>query len=158
MARRAHQRGVTLIELLIVSAIAAAMVSIALPTFTNGLDDFRLSQASNDTASFLNSALNRVERRQRPMEIFVSTRENLILVQSRDKSYSRKLEFPDGVRVEAVLPILPQETDAPRRFLLLPGGTAPRVGIQLINKRNQRRIVTLDPITGVPNIERPPSP
>lgn len=157
-AGRPRERGVTLMELLIVSAIAAAMVSMALPAFTNGLEDYRLSEAASDTASFLNSALNRVERREQPLELSISIRENIIGVRSRDGAFAKKLDLPEGVRVEAALPALPEGLEAARRFLLLPGGTAPRVGIQLVNRRNQRRIVTLDPITGVPNITRPANP
>src|SRR5580704_4973313 len=70
------ERGVTLVELLIVVAIAGAMVSIVLPTFSNGLQNMRLSQASDSVAAFLNGALNRAERRQQAMEITISPREN----------------------------------------------------------------------------------
>ena len=87
-ATNANEKGVTLIELLIVSAIAAAMVSIALPSFTRGLDDFHLSQATNTTAAFLNSGLNRVERRQQVMEFTISPRDNLILLRSLDGTFT----------------------------------------------------------------------
>ncbi len=153
-----NRRGVTLIELLIVVSIAGAMVAIALPTFAAGLENIRLSQASDGVASFLNTALNRVERREQVMEITISPRDNLILLRSADGAFSRKLTLPDGVLVDAVLPKLPQDTGVLRRFLLLPGASAPRIGVQLANRRGQRRIVSLDPITGVPSIERPATP
>src|SRR5438128_6760880 len=97
-------RGVTLMELVIVVAIAGAMAMVALPAFSSGLDNMRLSQASDSTAAFLNGALNRVERRQQVMEISVSTRENRMLLRSADGAFARKLEMPEGVRFEAVLP------------------------------------------------------
>jgi prepilin-type N-terminal cleavage/methylation domain-containing protein len=153
-----NRRGVTLIELLIVVSIAGAMVAIALPTFATGLENIRLSQASDGVASFLNTALNRVERREQVMEITISPRDNLIQLRSADGSFSRKLTLPEGILVDAVLPKLPQDSGVPRRFLLLPGGSAPRIGVQLANRRGQRRIVSLDPITGVPSIERPANP
>ena len=53
-----------------------------------------------------------------------------------------------------MLPPLPQETDAPRRFLLYPGGAIPRFGVEIANRRGARRIVRVDPITGVPQVER----
>jgi prepilin-type N-terminal cleavage/methylation domain-containing protein len=142
------QRGVTLIEMLIVVGIAGAMVSIVLPTFTKGLDDMRLSQASDSVAAFLNGALNRVERRQKAMELSISPGENLILLRSADASFSKTLDLPDGIRVEG----------AKRDFLLLPGATAPRIGVQLANRRGRRRIVSVDPITGAPKIERVDTP
>jgi len=156
--RRRNQRGVTLIELLIVVAIAGAMVSIVLPSFSNGLDNLRLSQAADSTASFLNAALNRVERRQQPMEISISARDNSIVLRSTDAGFTRKLDLPDGVRVEGTLPKSPNDTGELRRILLLPGATPPRVGVELANRRGQRRIVSVDPITGVPKIERPANP
>jgi hypothetical protein len=39
--------------------------------------------------------------------------------------------------------------------MLLPGSTFPRFGVPLVNRRGQRRVVTIDPITGVPNISTP---
>jgi prepilin-type N-terminal cleavage/methylation domain-containing protein len=150
--------GVTLIELLIVASIAGAMVALALPSFSNGLENIRLSQASDGVATFLNTALNRVERREQMMELTISPREKLILLRSADGVFTRKLDLPDGVVVDAVLPKLPQDPGVARRFMLLPGGSPPRIGIQLSNRRGQRRIVSLDPITGVPVIERMASP
>ena len=153
-----NERGVTLIELLIVVAIAGAMVSMVLPTFSNGLESMRLSQASDSVAAFLNGALNRAERRQQAMEITILPRENLILLRSADASFTRKLDLPDGIRVEGTLPKPPGDTGDVRGFLLLPGGTPPRIGVQLVNRRGQQRVVSVDPITGVPRIERPENP
>ena len=44
-----------------------------------------------------------------------------------------------------------EDPDAPRTFLLYPGGTVPRFGVQLMNARNVERVVRVDPITGVPS-------
>jgi len=151
-------RGVTLMELVIVVAIAGVMAMVALPAFSSGLDNMRLSQASDSTAAFLNGALNRVERRQQVMEITVSIRENVMLLRSADGAFARKIEMPDGVRLDAVLPRTPGDTGELRRILLFPGATAPRFGVQLVNRRGTRRIVSVDPITGVPRIERPENP
>jgi hypothetical protein len=35
----------------------------------------------------------------------------------------------------------------------MPGGVPPRIGVELRNSRGSRRIVRVDPITGVPQIE-----
>jgi prepilin-type N-terminal cleavage/methylation domain-containing protein len=158
LGRFGCERGVTLVELLIVVAIAGAMVAVVLPTFSKGLENMRLSQASDSVAAFLNGALNRAERRQQAMEITISPRENLIQMRSADATFSRKIALPDGIRVEGTLPKAPGDTGDVRGFLLLPGGTPPRIGVQLVNRLGQQRIVSIDPITGVPKIERPENP
>ena len=153
-----RESGVTLVEMLIVVAIAGAMAVIALPAFSSGLDNMRLTEASDSVAAFLNGALNRAERRQQAMEITVSPRENLIQMRSADASFFRKIELPDGIRVEGTLPKPPGDTGEARGFLLLPGATPPRIGVQLANRLGQHLIVSIDPITGVPKIERPDNP
>jgi len=70
--------------------------------------------------------------------------ENAIWLRSADGAFARKLDMPDGVRIEGDM----------RRLMLLPGATPPRFGVQLANRRGRRTIVRIDPITGVPQIER----
>src|SRR5436309_11215988 len=110
------------------------MAMIALPAFSSGLDNMRLSQASDSLAAFLNGAINRAERRQQVMEISISPRDTAIFLRSADTAFTRKLDLPEGVRVDSVLPALPGDSGEPRRFLLLPGATAPRIGVQLVNR------------------------
>jgi prepilin-type N-terminal cleavage/methylation domain-containing protein len=138
------ESGVTLMELLIVVAIAGAMATLVLPAFSSGLDNLRLAQASDSVAAFLNGALNRAERRQQVIEVSVAPRENAIAMRSADNVFVRKLDLPDGVHIDG----------EPRQLLLLPGSVFPRFGVQLSNRRGQRRLVTIDPITGVPNIDK----
>jgi prepilin-type N-terminal cleavage/methylation domain-containing protein len=147
------RRGVTLIEMLVVVAIAGVMAGISFPVLISGLDSFRLVQATDSTAAFLNTAVDHANRREQAMEITISTKEGLLYMRSAEPGFERKFAMPSGVTVE-VLPRLAQPVD-PRRFLLMPGAPAPRIGVQLSTKKGARRIVSIDPITGVPNIERP---
>ena len=71
-----------------------------------------------------------------------------------EPGFERQLELPDGVRIEAVLPAA-DESAGPAPFLLQPGGTPPRVGVAIVNRRGTRRIVRVDPMTGLPRIESP---
>jgi prepilin-type N-terminal cleavage/methylation domain-containing protein len=148
MAAERDTRGVTLLEMLIVVAIAGAMATLVLPAFSNGLESLRLSQASDSVAAFLSGALNRAQRRQQVIEISIDPRENAILLRSTDAAFSRRLDMPDGVTIQS----------AERRIVLLPGSAFPRATVELANRRRQRRVVSLDPITGVPNIEWIPTP
>ena len=151
---RRVQAGVTLVELLIVVALVGLLVGITFPSISAGLDSLRLTSAADSLAGFFNAALVRAERRQQPLEVTISKTDRVLSMRSTEPGFLRRLEMPEGVLIRAVLPELP--VDAPvRSFLLYPGGTVPRVGVEIENQRGARRLVRLDPITGVPQVERP---
>jgi len=83
----------------------------------------------------------------------VSRKENALWMITIEPGFERKLEMPDGVTIQAVLPPLPEDPESPRRFLIMPGGTPPRIGVQVANRKGIARIVSLDPMTGFPRIE-----
>jgi prepilin-type N-terminal cleavage/methylation domain-containing protein len=150
---RGRSRGVTLLEMLAVMVLVALLASVAFPSVASGLETLRLSSATNAVVSFLNSALNRAERREDVMEVAISVQDNALWMYAAKPGFERQLVLPEGVRIEAVLPELEQPQEGPRHFLLLPGGVPPRIGVQLVNRRGARRIVRVDPITGVPQVE-----
>jgi prepilin-type N-terminal cleavage/methylation domain-containing protein len=141
------QSGVTLIEMLIVMMIVSVIAGVSFPALTSGLSSVRLSSASGSAASFLTSAMNRVQRRELASAIVITPKENQIAVYtaaSGDKPDTRLL-MPKGVTIEG---------DEPRRFLLEPGGAFPRITLVLRNEKGARRSVRIDPATGVPEIRR----
>jgi len=151
------ERGVTLIEMLVVAALIGILAAISFPAATAGIEGLRLNSASHSIVSFLNAGLTRAERRQQVVEITILRTERALAMRSTEPGFRRRLVLPDGVSILAVHPDLPIDADAPRSFLLYPGGSVPRIGIEIANQRN-RRIIRVDPITGVPQIERPENP
>jgi prepilin-type N-terminal cleavage/methylation domain-containing protein len=151
------QAGVTLMEMVIVIGLIAILAGISFPGITSGLDSLHLTSATDNTAAFLNGALNRAERRQQPIEILILPDQNKFELYSNEPGFSRELKLPDGITLEAVLPRIAGEPDnAPRRLILAPGATPPAIGIQLASRKGQRRIVRLDPMTGFPRVESVP--
>jgi len=149
------ESGVTLIELMVVVALISIMVGISFPAITSGIDSLRLNAATNSVVTFFNTGLSRAERRQQVVEITILKARNSLEMRSSEPGFARTLELPEGVSILAVLPEVPEQPDAPRTFLLYPGGTVPPFGVQLLNRRNAQRIVRIDPITGVPRTEIP---
>lgn len=147
------ERGVTLIEMMIVVTIIAILVGISFPAVGSGVDSLRMTSAAGGVAGFLQGALNRTERRQQMMQLTISRGENALILAGAD--FERRYTMPGGVSIAEVVPADPVDTNAPRRFLLYPGGAPPRIGVRLVNQRGAERLVTLDPVTGVPQIERP---
>lgn len=157
-SQRQFSSGITLVEMVVVVAIIGLLVGITFPSFSAGLDSLRLASASDSLVSFLNQALNRAERRQQVVEVAISKADNTLRLRSTEPGFERTLELPEGISIRAVLPELPQLEEATRRFLLYPGGTVPRLGIEIANRRGERRVVRVDPITGVPQVERVEGP
>ena len=142
-------------EMLIVATIIGLVAGVMFPAVSSGLESLRLSSATDSIVSLLNTALNRAERRQQAVEISVSVQENALSLISSEPGFVRKLAMPEGVKIIAVWPKLLDDGLQPRRFLVLPGGTVPRLGVEIVNRKGVRRIVRVNPITGVPDIERP---
>lgn len=151
---KSSSRGVTLIEMLLVVAIVGLLTAISFPAVTSGIDSLRLASASDSVVSFFNAGLNRAERRQQLIEIVVSKSERSLIMRSSERGFLRRIELPEGIAIVSILPETRDERDGVRRFVLYPGGVVPRIGLELANRKGTRRIVRVDPITGVPQIER----
>lgn len=151
--RRTTQSGVTLMEMLIVVAIIGVMIGVAFPSITSGIESLRLRQASDEIVSQMNAAVNRAERRQVAVEVIVNRVAGRLTFASADPGYRRELTMPEGVTIERVLPEIPNlDERLPRQFLIHPGGTPPRMALELKNRQNARRRVSVDPITGAAQV------
>jgi prepilin-type N-terminal cleavage/methylation domain-containing protein len=141
------QSGVTLIEMLVVVMIIAIIAGVSFPALTSGLAGVRLASASGSAASFLTTAMTRVDRREQPAAIVIAPRENRMAVYTAasGEKADTELKMPQGISIEG---------DEPRRFLLQPGGTFPRITLVLRSEKGGRRSVRIDPTTGVPDIRR----
>ena len=149
--KRRCTAGITLIEMIIVLALVGMVTAIAFPSVTSGLDSVRLSSASDSIASFLNAGLNRAERRQTPVEIYISISENKIRVVSDSV---RELDMPETIHMVKIHPLLPSgEEEQARSIVLYPNGSIPRFGVEIASPKGIHRIVRVDPITGVPQVE-----
>ena len=146
----ASNAGITLIEMMIVVTIVALIAGLTFPSIAAGFDSLRLRSASNSIVSFLDTALDRADRRQQVVEIRISPRESAIIARSADLGFVRRLDLPDGVRINAVTPPVEGEANELRRFLVYPGGAVPRIGVDFANPEERARWVSVDPVTGVP--------
>jgi prepilin-type N-terminal cleavage/methylation domain-containing protein len=152
--RTNKQRGITLVEMVVVVAIVGLIAGVSFPAISAGLESVRMISATDSVATFLNSAVNRAERRQQAIELVVDAKAGTLALYSAEPGYHKEMHLPGGVTIEAVRPADGSgEAGDERRFVFLPGATVPGIGIQLGNGHNAHRLVHLDPMTGFPRVE-----
>ena len=152
------QRGVTLIELLIVMTLIALVAGVSYPSAAAGIESLRLRSVADSVTGLLNTAVDRAARRQQVIEIWISPKDNLLIARSPDLAFSRRLEIPEPLKITAVLPPAPVSPDEPRRFLLYPGAPAPGMGVEISDRAGRKRLVSMDPFRGVPTAPATESP
>lgn len=154
--RGTAQRGITLLEMLIVLSIIAIMVAVAYPSLATGIDTLRLRSSADAIAATLNGALTRADRKQVALEVRLLPQEGRLVVAGVEPGNQREVLLAEGVRISAITPALPQaDPAAPRTLLLVPGGIVPRLTVELTNARGARRRVEVDPITSTARIITP---
>jgi prepilin-type N-terminal cleavage/methylation domain-containing protein len=149
------EAGVTLVEMVVVVAVVGVIIAVVAPSMASGLDSIRMASATDNVASFLNSAVNRAERRQQPVMLEILPKENRMTMYSLDASLAREMVMPEGITIEGVLAGDENNSQNTTRLLLMPGASVPGIGVQLINQHKNRRVVRLDPMTGFPRVETP---
>ncbi len=148
-----HERGVTLIEMLVVVAIIALMVGVSMPSFSGGLDSLRLRSAAGTVSAALNMAMRTAERRQLPVELSIQSSRNQIVMQSVGGNAPRTFAIPPGVRIARVLPALfSDEAQRDRYLILYPNGAPPQLLVELRTERGAVKAVRMDPFTNTARV------
>ena len=136
------ERGITLIELLIVMGIIALMVSISYPTLTRGLDGVQLKTSVGQAGAFFSRVRQAADRRQQPVQFTVDPKENRLVAIAVDGGWDEQLAFENRIRVA-----FPSQ---PASFMLYPGHPAPRFRLLLANESGGRDGLQVNVFTGVP--------
>jgi prepilin-type N-terminal cleavage/methylation domain-containing protein len=148
------ERGITLIEMLIVVSIISLMAGLTYPAVTAGIDSVRMRSAADATAGFLNQAMTACERRQQAVEIQVKKNTGSLSFRTVDETLVKRIDLPDGIFVADVLPA-PLASPDERSILLYPGATFPRLTFVLATRKGARRLIRIDPVVGMPVVEVP---
>lgn len=149
------RRGMTLMEMMVVVFLIALLAAISFPAVTSGIDSLRMRQATDTISSVLNQCLQRAQRQQTPVELTFDRIDNALYVGVAGPTPVKRIPLPAGVKMAAILPAGPLGDEPRRTILLMPGAAVPRIGVLLVNDKGQQRIVSVDPITGIPQVVTP---
>jgi Tfp pilus assembly protein FimT len=145
--------------MMVVMTIIAVMGGVLFPSVASGLDNIRLSTTTDEIAAFVNGALERANRRQIVVAMTIDKESNTLTLHSTEAKFERRYELPASVVIQAVLPEIPAFTGNAQPFartiIFYPGGNVPRIGIVIASRNGGgRRTIRIDPITGIPLIEK----
>ena len=150
------QAGVTLLELLVVVALASVLLAVVFPSVGAGLRTLELRSAAQRLASSARYARDQAVHRQKIYELEIDAEAGTVTVTDFAGEARRSFELPASVRVERILPeennFLRVRAGRPRRFLFSPDGSAPAFEVVLANDRRQAAVRS-DPLTGMARVE-----
>ncbi|MFZ5928763.1 MAG: pilus assembly FimT family protein [Acidobacteriota bacterium] len=149
------ERGLTILEMLIVMMIVSLLVGLAYPSIGAGLDSLKLRSEADRAAALLTQSMARVERTQLPLELVIDRAAGVLAMRDPSGLQAREMRLDTGIRVAAILPPLTDEETA-RTLVLAPGEPFPGIAIVLANARGQKRLVRIDPLTAMAAVETPP--
>src|SRR5690349_18083957 len=101
------QRGITLLEMLIVVALISLIVGMSYSPVSAGLDTMRLRAASDVMVTFLSAALDRADRRQAVVEVQILPLDNVLLARTADQAFVKRVDLPEGMHIANILPAIP---------------------------------------------------
>ncbi len=163
--KKTQQRGITLLELLVVAALASILLAVVFPSVRSGLSTLELRSSARRLAAAAKYARDQAIYRQSFFQLEIDTESGTISVMNIDMDETtetnatgqsggasrRSFELPATVRVGE---ILPDEEDVPariRRFLFSPDGGSDPFQVVLENPRRKVQVST-DPLTGFPKV------
>jgi general secretion pathway protein H len=146
-----RQLGVTLLELLVVMAIASVLLALVLPSVGTGMKTLELESSARRLATAAKFARDQAIHRQKYFELQIDGEKKKVSVTDIENGEQRSFEFPDSVNVGRIVP-QPEEGGSPvGSFLFSPGGDSPPFQIILENQA-RRVMVSTDPLTGFPKV------
>lgn len=150
-SERNSKRGVTLLELLVVMALASLLLALVFPSVRAGLGTLELRTSAQRLAAAAQFARDQAIYQQRLFQLVIDSNTGTVSVMDAEGASRRSFELPAGVRVEEIVPPDVGTPSSRRRFLFSPDGGSASFQIILGNQRRQVRIAA-DPLTGFPKV------
>ena len=142
--------GVTLVEMLVVVAIASILLAVVFPAVGSGLGTLELRSAATRVAAAARYARDQAVYRQRMVQLTLDSAQGSVTI-TGGEPLERRYELPDSVRIARVLPADTNAGDGIRRFVFLPDGAAPEFEVVLTNERAEIAVIG-DPLTGTARV------
>lgn len=146
----APDRGVTLVELVIVLAILGLLSGLTAPRVGEWLDDWRLRAAAERIAQTLRAARSRALYEQRPVMVELLPRELKVRISQPGSGFRSEFALPAGVEWGEEEGRFSSEV---WRVLLPPSGAVEERDLWLRNRAGKTRKIHMDFLLGSAGVE-----
>jgi general secretion pathway protein H len=144
--------GVTLMEMLVVIALASILLALVFPAVGSGLGTLELRSAATRLAAAARYARDQAVYRQRTYQLIIdSGAPASVAVAELNGVDQKQYELPGSVRVAEVLPVEQGSRATIRRFYFFPDGAAPEFQVSLASRSRQMTVIA-DPLTGTAKV------
>jgi general secretion pathway protein H len=140
--------GFTLVELVLVVIIIAAVLAVSYPMLSRGTASFRLRATARDLINTMRYAREKAITEQKVMRIVADREAQKILLTDELGEDERAYPMPKEVRIQGTALMGREILDEPLVIRFLPNGSAESAEILLVSDKGASLKVATDAITG----------
>ena len=156
---RSRERAFTLLELLIVLLLVGLASALVVPRMVASLPGVQLKSAARAVAASLRYARSQAVFETVPYAASLDGRRGLLVVEPAEEPEAperrRVYELPEGIEARVLDGEAAGEDTEDRRVLFFPRGDSSGGRVVLRDPRQREYAITVDPITGTVEVERP---
>ncbi len=143
-----QERGITLLELLVVLTLIAILSAMVYPSFGNALASLRLKGAARQVVSVCRMAKWEAVRRRQPVRVSLDLNKGKIVVTDAKLTLIKELNLPPGIRFFQSQRISGDGAVDATDFYFYPNGTSDAGSIVLRDTQGRNLSVAIDSLTG----------
>ncbi len=143
--------GLSLLELLVVLALASILVAIVFPSIGSGIRTLELRTSAQRLAAAVRYTRDYAVFRQTTVQLEIDGEAGRVAIVDLQGGTKRNYEFPDSVQVASILPLQENPSSLIRKFVFTPDGATPMLEVVLSN-RTREILVVSDPLTGAAKV------
>ncbi|MDD5544813.1 MAG: GspH/FimT family pseudopilin [Acidobacteriia bacterium] len=147
------ERGITLLEILVVLTLIAILSAMVYPSFGNAMQTLRLRGEARQLVSACREARWEAIAKRRPFRLTLDPEKNQISIVDFSDRMRREIDLPAGIRIFQAQKNSDNGVAEATEFYFFPNGTTESGSITLRNQSGKNVRVVIESLTGNARIE-----
>ncbi len=143
-----HNRGFTLLELILVLFVLVLVAAISYPSLSRGTAAFYLRGTGRDVLNTLRFAREKAITEQTAMTVLADRQAGKVVLATELGDGAREYSLPGDVRIRRLVTGGAEVLEGPLVIRFLPNGSCDDAAIELESSTGGRVLIVTDPITG----------